>query len=159
MKIQKYCFAILVTTVFIEQTCQSSFAFNITGQTTNQSVSEQVAIPDINIKGTVTVTTKDIKEIQRGGTEDFLKVLRQSYPRSTFERGGNLNGGFNVQTYYPCSPLTMCGAEAPQPIGQGGVGTSISVDYERNTQDEPPVNAVAWIQRAKVNTGGQTIQV
>ena len=169
MNTQKHCVAILLTTVMIEQTCQSSLAFNIKGQTTSQAVSLQVAIPNSNINGTVTVTTKDINEIQLGGTEDFLNVLRQSYPLSTFQNGDNLNGGFNVQTYYPCSPLTGCGTEIPQnypqlglPIPSGGkttgVGSSISVDYEPNSQDDPTIDRVTWIQRAKINTGGQTIQ-
>lgn len=86
-----------------------------------------------------------------------------------FERGGNLKGDFNILTYYPCAPSTGCGAEVAQnypgyfPIPLGGkkygIGASISVDYERTRDDAPNVNNVAWIQRAKVNTGGQEIRV
>ncbi|MEK0195663.1 hypothetical protein [Microcoleus anatoxicus] len=38
---------------------------------------------------------------------------------------------------------------------RNGIGASISVDYERTRDDAPNLNNVAWIQRAKVNTGGQ----
>lgn len=93
--------------VMIDGSCRSSFAFNIKGQTSSQSVSAQVKILGTNVNGTLTVRTKKINEIQRGGTSDFLKILRQSYGGLQFERGGNLKGEFNnIQTYYPCAPTT-----------------------------------------------------
>jgi hypothetical protein len=166
MKSPKYSLVILVTMVMIDGSCRSSFAFNIKGQTSNQSVSVGVNIPGTNVNGIVTVSTKKINEIQRGGTSDFLKILRQSYGGLQFERGGNLKGAFNIQTYYPCAPSTGCGSEVAQnypglfpliPLGgkNSGIGASISVDYERTRDDAPNVNNVRWIQRAKVNTGGQ----
>ena len=171
MKSPKYSLVILVTMVMIDGSCRSSFAFNIKGQTSNQSVSTPVNIPGTNVNGIVTVSTKKIKEIKRGGTSDFLKILRQSYGGLQYKKGGNLKGEFNIQTYYPCGPSTGCGSEAAQyaspifrsiPLGgrKDGIGASISVDYERTPdKDEPNVNNVAWIQRAKVNTGGQEITV
>jgi len=172
MLAQKFSVIILVTAVLTEPMCQSSLAFNIKGQTNSSSVSIQVSIPSNNINGNLNVTTKAIKELERGGTNDFLNILGQSYGNNwQFKKGANLKGGFNVTTYYPCHPLTPCGIDLAAkypgvrvsiPLGgsKDGVGTSFSVDYERNRQDEPNpslINDTFWIQRATVNTGAQPI--
>jgi hypothetical protein len=164
MKTQKYSLAILVTILLIERTCKSSFAFYLTGQTTSQSASLPMAVPALNINGTVTVTTKDITEIKLGGTDEFLNVLRQSYGAfSQFEPGSNLEGGFNVKTYYPCTPGTSCGAELNQvdpsfSAKSGGIGASIFVDYEGYPQQPLAYDSVHWIQRIKADTGGQLLK-
>jgi len=169
MKSPKYSLVILVTMVMLDGSCRSSFAFNIKGQTSAQSIETQVNIPGTNINGIVTVSTKKINEIRRGGTEGFLKLLRKNPQGWQFERGGNLKGDFNIQTYYPCGPATGCGAEVAQNYSRyfpslpwygktNGIGASISVDYERTRDDVTnPYNNLAWIQRAMVNTGDQEV--
>jgi hypothetical protein len=125
--------------------CQYSFAFNIKGQINSYSDSVQVSMADGNQNSIVTVKTKNIKEIERGGTRNFLNILGQSYgAKSQFQKCKNFNGNFNVTSYYPCQPLTPCGGDLagnypgvifPIPGGnKSGVGASLSVDYERSRQ-------------------------
>jgi hypothetical protein len=148
-------------------TGQSGFSFQLKGNTESLSVTVPInATPD-TVGGSITVTTKDIKEIERGGTDAFLDILTKTYSGGTFKKGGNLKGAFNVINYYPCTPLTPCGQElSALPIinlspggNTGGVGASIFIDYEPDPQDEPKFGQTYWIQRANVNTGGQVISV
>lgn len=71
MRSQKLSVIILATAVLTEPMCQYTLAFNIKGQINSSSASVQVGMADGSQNGTVTVKTKNIKEIKRGGTKDF----------------------------------------------------------------------------------------
>ena len=158
----------LATTVLVALTGQSGFAFQIKGIQESSSVTTELINPSTNlVGGTSTVTTKQISEIELGGTDDFFNILRQTYGGWTFNKGGNLKGSFNIINYYPCGPLTSCGSELsifpelliPSSGKQGGIGASISVDYEPDPDDEPKFGKTYWIQRANVDTGGQNVSI
>jgi hypothetical protein len=146
---------------------QQGNAFQIKG--TVQSMSERTTLFDSitnNIIGTSTITTKEISEIKRGGTDEFLSLLRGTYGNWTFSEGKNLEGAFNVLNYYPCKADTRCGSELsvfPELRSfagrQGGLGATMIINYEPDTEDRLNINKIRWIQRAKVDTGGQEISV
>jgi hypothetical protein len=88
------------------------FAFQLRGTTASSSQESYVTIPDTGDSGKITVTTKDIKEIKRGGSDALLDLLRPYEQQGwKFKQGGNLGGAFNVISYYPCDPITQCGKE------------------------------------------------
>jgi hypothetical protein len=142
------------------------FAFQLTGKTASSSQETYVTIPDTGDSGKITVTTKDIKEIKRGGSDALLDLLRPYQQQGwKFKQGGNLGGAFNVISYYPCAPITQCGKEMsifpelgiPPSGKQMGVGATIWIDYEADPNDEPKFGQTYWIQRVNVNTGGQPV--
>ena len=122
---------------------QPGNAFQIKGRV--QSTSDRTTLFDSrtnDIIGTSTITTKEISEIKRGGTDEFLNLLRGTYGNWTFKKGKNLKGAFNVLDYYPCKADTPCGEQLSvfsnlqDFVGrQGGLGATAG-GYCRNGEGE-----------------------
>src|SRR4028119_1905086 len=145
---RQYPLALLTTTLLITLTAQPGVAFTINSVIPDSYVPYTLG----DAEGAAWIIPPTV--IRAGGTNEFKSLLNnfsRRYPgKWIFETGKELEGSFDIQSYYACGPQTSCGRGAEVPA-TGGVGARLSLNYHPKGND-PKIKSdnfrnFAWIQR------------
>ncbi len=158
MKLRAYFSNFLTTTLFVVLTCESAIAFKIKyppPDSSNYYVPYQLG----DYEGVTWLPVPTA--LDRGGTNELLKLLndfsRHQGGKWTFVPAENdLQGSFDIQSYYACGPQTHCGIEMLEDESFiGGVGAFFEVEYHPGGDTDSIPNKfdkrLHWVQRIKNN--------
>lgn len=89
-----------------------------------------------------------VLEVKQGGTDGLMNLLNQQFPDWTFLQTGNLEGSFDIQQYYACSPrFPSFGCGGVEDF-RGVVGAAFGLNYiPKEGSSDPVGDNVHWIQR------------
>ncbi|WP_017743439.1 nidogen-like domain-containing protein [Scytonema hofmannii] len=171
----KYFLGFLTTALLVTLTGQSSFAFSITPDQTQQikdsdgtykyedyyelrqGVTRLNAWPDLSPGKPFPPDPRrelnkgQVVEIRPGGTDGLLSLLNERFGRFwEFVPKGNLAGSFNVENYFACGSDFRCENDGR------GVSNAVGAFFKLNYipgEGDPTGSTVHWIQRILVNYG------
>jgi hypothetical protein len=161
MQLRTHSLTFLATTLLLLLTRQSAVAFTIKYPPVNGSFRPFVPYRIGDYEGLTWLIEPE--ELERGGTNELLELLE------TFSghRGGkwefitpesDLQGHFQINSYYACAPQTLCGFQELLYPKTDGVGAYFDVAYYPILDKDPipsPMDGtrygVQWIQRVKSN--------
>lgn len=145
MRAQQYFLSFLATTALVILPSQLSFAFTITPQqpgdsdgTYNYEQSYEdnkgfvrldawpVIDPRRYLKG-------QVLKIQPGGTDGLLSLLNRDFGHAwEFIPKGDLEGSFNIENYFACSPKFACELDNARRFNRIGAAFKLNYRPERN---------------------------
>ncbi len=131
------------------------FAFDILpaqpGANTTYRLTDVYTLPG-GQQRSVSLNPAGVEELILGGTTSFLATVQAEFPTWTFtSASSDLNGSFNVQSYYACGTgTTDCGTERGVPGTV--IGNFIDITYTAGAGDPTEAgNDLHWIQRIASN--------
>ncbi|MDJ1170348.1 hypothetical protein PMG71_12990 [Roseofilum sp. BLCC_M154] len=160
MKLRAYFSNFLTATLFVILTCKSAVAFTIKYPPPDSS-DPYVPYQLGDYEGVTWLVVPTA--LEKGGTNELLKLLnnfsRHQGGKWTFVPAENdLQGSFDIQSYYACGPQAQCGVEDLLVPKINGVGAHFDVEYHPAGATDPipgdisnNPRAVQWIQRIKNN--------
>ena len=88
-----------------------------------------------------------VLEIKQGGTDKLINLLENTFPDWNFEQKGNLEGSFDIQEYYACTPnYPLPGIGGCGGLINSRIGAQFKLNYTPKGSD-PTGDKVHWIQR------------
>lgn len=156
----------LATSFLIGIASQSACAFTITpsrglfgrGKGASIRYLQKARGSDANFDVETWLDPKFVKEIERGGTRDFLRILQDSFPNEEgwlfLSADNDLEGRFDIEYYYACAYLEVCGYDLVNPKTgstyprSDGTGAGFKLRYYPGEgEPDPNTSTLHWIQR------------